>query len=255
VLEGQVAGEELERHHAERVDVGAVVERHLAHLLRRHVGGRADAGDLRGLACRVQRGTEIGDADVAAAGDHQQDVGGLDVAVGDALVEGVVERACGLEDDLDDALEGRQRRRRRDVLERAARHVVHDQPGILVGDQRVMDAHDVRVVQLAGERSLVEEELAQQAPALWIGEDLAAQALDRHLDLAEGVPGEVDAARGAHADAAEDLVLADAFGRRCAHGRRAGISPGRGGRAPPRHAPARARCRRRACARRANPRR
>ncbi len=82
-------------------------------------------------------------------------------------------------------------------------HVVHDQPGVLVGDQRVVDAHDVRVGELAGERGLVEEELAQQAAALRIGEDLAAQALDRHLDLAEGVPGQMDAAGGALADAAE----------------------------------------------------
>ena len=85
--------------------------------------------------------------------------------------------------------------------------MVHHQPGILVGDQRVVDAHDVRVGELAGGAASLRKELTQQAAALRIGEDLAAQALDRHLDLAERVPGEMDAAGGALADAAEKSYL------------------------------------------------
>src|SRR5262245_56140102 len=53
-LERQPAGEHLVHDYAERVEIRAVVDQLLSDLLRRHVRGRADAGDLRGLGADIE---------------------------------------------------------------------------------------------------------------------------------------------------------------------------------------------------------
>ena len=93
--ERRIAGEHLVRHHAERVDVGARVDRPFAHrLFRAHVLRRAEgeAGLRHPLAAGAlhgERDAEIGDQGMAAL---QQDVLRLDVAMDHATGVGVAER-------------------------------------------------------------------------------------------------------------------------------------------------------------------
>ena len=189
-LERQPAGEQVVHHHAHRVDVGAVVERMLLHLLRRHVGGRADRRDLRRVAAGDQRGAEVGDLHVGLAG--VEDVGRLDVAVRDAHLVRELERARALEDDLDHLVDRQQVLRRAELLQRAAVDVLHhDVVQRLVGD-RVVDLADVRVLQLAGERGLGDEQLAVELAALRVVEQRRGDQLDRDVALGERVVAEVD---------------------------------------------------------------
>ena len=114
--------EQLVRHRAERVDVGAMIDARVAGgLLGRHVRGRADRrADLRERRAAVAgprradgfRDAEVGD-DRGAAGE--QHVVRLDVAVHDAALVRVGER---LRDVLEDA---RRLRRRRAARARDAR--------------------------------------------------------------------------------------------------------------------------------------
>jgi hypothetical protein len=111
--DGGRADEEVEDGGAESVDVGALVERLAAELLRRHVGegshdgaGDAEAGDARhgaadeGVVVRggVGGGDEAEVGDVGDAVAIEEDVGGLEVAVDDA-------ESGGLDECLGDAEE------------------------------------------------------------------------------------------------------------------------------------------------------
>jgi hypothetical protein len=136
-----------------------VVDGLFAHLLGRHVGRRADVGDLGGFGGGEDGRAEVGDLDVLAGGRDEQDVGRLDVAVGDALQVGVVERPRALEDDLDEALEGQQVVGLGEGFEGAAGDVFHHHVGVVVLDHRVVDLDDVRVLELAGEGGLVEQQV------------------------------------------------------------------------------------------------
>ena len=90
--ERRPARERLEQRHAERVEVGGEPDRRAGDLLGRHVRERAD--EAAGL--RLAEVDEVGAAEVAelgVAGDVEEDVGRLDVAVDDAaLVRGVQRR-------------------------------------------------------------------------------------------------------------------------------------------------------------------
>ena len=111
-----------------------------------------------------QRGAEVGDLHVGRLAGVQ-DVAGLDVAVRDALHVRVVERARALEHDLDDLLDRQQLLRRAEPLQRAAGDVLHDDVAGVLADAGVVDLADVRMRELAGERGLGEEELAEQLAA------------------------------------------------------------------------------------------
>ena len=105
-----LAGQHLEQHGAEAVDVGPGVERAVAAgLLGAHVGRRPDAhaglGELVLVLGRAERAgdAEVGDEGVAVAGEEQ--VLGLDVAVDHAVLVGVVQRLRRLAGDPERVLE------------------------------------------------------------------------------------------------------------------------------------------------------
>jgi hypothetical protein len=159
-VEERPAGDEVVEDGAERVDVGAAVDRAAVELLRRHVGERADAVDLRHVRAEVEDAAEVADLDVGdrPVGQHREQVGGLDVAVDQPLAVDVAERHRALEADLDDQLERKQLVGAAVRAQRAAGDVLHDQVRRhRVGDG-VEDLDDVRVLQPADERRLGGEE-------------------------------------------------------------------------------------------------
>ncbi len=180
-----------------------------ADLLGRHVGRRADAGHLRGLEALalLEGGAEVAHLGLAVL--RQQDVPRLDVAVDDAVVVRVLERADALEDDLDHLADRQQAGDARVRLEGHAGNVFHHQVAALGLDHRVVDVDDVRMVELAGERGLGHERLVLHPLGLGVGALARQQHLDRHVPVGERIAREVDAAGRAAADLAQHGILAD----------------------------------------------
>ncbi len=145
---------------------------------------------------------EVHDLDLALR--RHADVGGLDVAVHDAVAVGVAEAVADLADDVELPLEWAARSRFWiSLLEVDALDELHGDVGLALVLAEVVDGDDVAVAQSAGGLGLAQEALAQ------VGR--VGQARDHGLegDLAvdERVDGLVD---GAHAPAAQhplDLVL------------------------------------------------
>jgi hypothetical protein len=79
----------------------------------------------------------------------------------------------------------------------------------LVVGHGVEDLADVRVLQLAGERGLGDEELAVELAALRVVEELGRDDLDGDVALGEGVVAEVDLGGRAGAEVALDRILPD----------------------------------------------
>jgi hypothetical protein len=88
----------VKKHHAQREQIGLLVERIALDLLRAHVGRRAHAHDEGRVRCAlladVERQAEIGDLHVIVL--IHQDVGGLDVPMHDALTVGVIQAIAHL---------------------------------------------------------------------------------------------------------------------------------------------------------------
>ncbi|MCO5170068.1 MAG: hypothetical protein M9894_27345 [Planctomycetes bacterium] len=132
-VEGRLADERVVEERAQAVDVGARVHAlAVLDLLRRHVAGAAQAV-ARGRQRRAERVVELGHAVVeeprrpARLDDH---VARLEVAVDDALP---VEERHGARDvahDADRVLPRAGRVAVDEVLERLARHQVHDEEGL-----------------------------------------------------------------------------------------------------------------------------
>ena len=95
-LKGQLAGEHLEHHDADRIDVAARVGKGAAGLLGTDVVHRADGlvGDGLGGAAGKAGNAKIGDLDRPVREQH--DVLGLDVPVDDALVVRMLQRPQNL---------------------------------------------------------------------------------------------------------------------------------------------------------------
>ena len=92
--------------------------------------------------------------------------------------------------------------------QRAAVHVLHHEVGAVRLGHRVVDLHDVRVLQPADERGLgIEETLRVTAVGRVVGGH--AHALDRHVPVVELVMAKEDFAGRAFAELAKHAVLAD----------------------------------------------
>ena len=234
------AGQDLAQERAEREDVGALIElvRFALGLFGRHVRGRAeDAADhgarvrARATAHRfdhahrgVARLDLVGDAastqdlgqspvdDLHLAERSNHDVGGLQVAVNDALRVGVGHRLANGLPDLEEAhailldrLAPREHRRERPPLDQ-----LHREERTLIGHQpQLVDRHDARVLQLAADLRFFDESLEDFGA---LGE-LGVGDLDRdvatELDV---VPAQHDAHAAAR-DLTQNAVLALVRGR------------------------------------------
>ena len=177
----QAAGEQLEQHHAERIQVRASVDAAAGHLLGRHERRRAEHHAGSGAA-RVgdARDPEVGHLHgVGRQVDHH--VGRLDVAVHDPLAVRIGQR---LGDACDDAQHHRHRQQLR--LLRVALQVVafqelHRDVGEVLVLAGIEDRHDVAMLQSPRRLGLAEETFAR------LGEFGAVELLrqrhrlDRHL--------------------------------------------------------------------------
>ncbi len=204
--EGLLVGQQLVEHHAEREHVGAPVHRLLAHLLGRHVVGRA-GGDVAGAVVLVRdaRDAEVEHARLRAP-DHE-DVGRLDVAVDHALAVRVGQRVGDAPHD------GGGLRRRRppaflaQLAQVAALEQLHRDVGALVAHAGVEHRDDVRVREAASGARLVQEQRVEGL-ALF-RRDLEVQGLDRDEARQQRVVRRVHRAQAARADLVLERIAAD----------------------------------------------
>ena len=180
--ERRLAGEDFVEHAAQRVDIGAGVDRLAAGLLGRQVLRGAD--HRGGLGHAVGVGQRAGDAEVhhlhrAGLADH--DVRGLDVAVDDAVLVAEVQRLAGVGDDLDRALGRHRALGVHDVAQRDPVDVLHHDVGQRpvrgLGLAGVVDRDDGGMVQRGGVLRLAAEPQIEAGVAGQVG----AQHLDRDV--------------------------------------------------------------------------
>ena len=196
------------------------------------------------LAGGHQRRSEVGNFDVGLA--PQQDVGRFDIAVDDAGAVGEIQRPAALEYNLDDLVHRQQRARIAVRLERAAVHVFHHHVAHALVHHRIVDLHDVRMRELAGERGFGDEQLFEQVAVLGVGERIGEHDLDGDVAVGKRILAEIHFAGGAFSEFFYNLIFADFLHRALISGTCARASPRRA------HGPAR--CRPRGRGSRANPR-
>ena len=191
-LERGLAGQHLVDDRAEREHVGALVDGGVltGRLLGRHVLRRAEQRAL--LRLHGLRAADLGDAEIedlrdldrvaVVLGGDQEDVLRLEIAVHDAGPVGRRERRADLANDRERVLElqrsGAQPLRERlalEVLEQHARGAIRER-------QEVIDAHDVRMIELR--RDL---RLALEASEDLVVDEIRMQHLDRDLLAGESV--------------------------------------------------------------------
>ena len=210
-LVGAAAGQQLEQHHAERVDVGRGADRLAEDLLRRGVVGRERAagelGQFRLLGAAVFE--QLGDAEVeqphfARLGD--EDVGGLQVAVHDQARVRMSDRARHLQEQPQP---GRHIERLAravgvdalafDVLQREIRLTVGREAG-------VVQPRDVRVLECGEDLALARQALAELGAPRH-----QARQLERHLAPLQhvGAFGQPHLAHAAFAEPADQFVRSD----------------------------------------------
>jgi hypothetical protein len=207
-LERSLAGEALEEHAAERVDVRPRVDRRALDLLGRDVRDRADERPLPREA--VDRGEVPGQTEVAQVGVLarfrllHEDVARLDVAVDEPECVGRVEGTRDLTDEIDGAVGAQRSLALEDLAQVEPVHEAHDEVEHLVllagGERR----DDVRLVERGSDPRLAQEPL----PEALVLRKRGDQYLERDL-VPVGVLREIHGPGRAAADQAHNAIPGD----------------------------------------------
>ena len=199
--ERHLPGEHLVEHDADRVEIGGLVDRRAARLLRREVlRGADDRADLGHLAGAGPRDPEVRHLDPPLASD--EDVVRLDVAVDDPVpvrgaecgedLAGVVDR------DLDRGLPAGDDQ----LLQRAPVEELHRDVVGALGLAAVVDRDDVRMREPGGVLRLAPEALHERV----VGRVAVVEDLDRDPAAELLVLGEVDLRHPARTELADDAI-------------------------------------------------
>ncbi len=195
--ERQLAGEQLEGDHAERVDVDGGGDLARGELLGRHVRRRAgEVGDADPDVALVAGQAEVDDHDPACGpvGVDQEHVVGLEIAVDDADVVRGGERGRQLADDGRD-LGWRQRALTGQAIgQRLAVQPLHgDEPAVAIVDAEIEQSTDAGVGDPARQHQLAVEPIAGVDAVERHGlerDPLIEGAIVRLVDLAHPAPAE-----------------------------------------------------------------
>mmetsp|Transcript_5365 Transcript_5365/g.20383 ORF Transcript_5365/g.20383 Transcript_5365/m.20383 type:complete len:217 (-) Transcript_5365:476-1126(-) len=161
--------------------------------------GALDAGDA-----------EVGHLEPAIG--HHDDVGGLDIAVPDAVVVRMAEGVEQLAHDARDVGVGEPDLGAQVAGQRAALDILHRDVGDVLVAAEVIDRDDAGVRQPAGRLGLVAKARGRRTGAVVIGVQVLADGLERHRALDVGVEALVDHAHGALAQHRGDAVFAELRG-------------------------------------------
>jgi hypothetical protein len=239
----QPAREQLEGHHAERVDVGAGVGGLGARLLRSHVVGRSHDERRRGHRRRgdARRGA-LGEAEVeqlekalAVIVTTDEEVGGLEVAVDDARLVRRGERAGRLQEEPHDLGERELPLAVDEVAERLAVQQLHDEVRTAIGREAMrVDVDDAAVANGVDGLRLGQHAAHEHLVARELGlDDLDGDAL-----VDDRVQALVHDAHAAFAERADDQVVAELRAEeQVTNRRRIGVRSVSHARAPSRHYP------------------
>ena len=148
-LERRLAGQHLVDQDAQRVQVGLVADLGgPADLLGGHVGGRPQGppGGRQGGGVEVLGDPEVGQLDLALAGDHQ--VRRLEVAVDHAVLVRVVQRVADLDGQVDHLAPGERPALLEDVVEGHPVDVLHREVRGPLVPAEGQEADDVGVAEL-----------------------------------------------------------------------------------------------------------
>jgi hypothetical protein len=217
-------GQHFEEHAAERPDVGAFVDRLPACLFRRHVRGCAEndtglrhrrrrnrrrhrySGRHRS---RLERPRQAKVQHLDGAIGTNLDVGGLEIAVNDALLMRRFERVGNLPRNPDRLVDW-DRPFDDAIGERHPVDQLQDERGGAACSLHAVDRSDVRKIQRSERPRLAIE----TRKTLGVHRNRVRKYFDRHLSPEVGVRGAIDLAHSTNANLVGDLVRADACARR-----------------------------------------
>jgi hypothetical protein len=148
---------------------------------------------------------------VSVGSSGQKNIGGLDVAVDDAVPVGVIQCLAAFEDDFNHIADGQQSGRLSMRFEGAALDVLHDQVAALLVGHGVQNGDDVRMGKLAGERCLGEKQLVIALAEFLVSECVGAHQFDRNLPIGKRILSQIDLTGRPFPDLLDDFVFADLF--------------------------------------------
>ena len=216
-VERRFSGEHFVENQAERVDVGAMVERLALGLFGGHIRRRPDhaAGD-RGILRVGARDAEVHHLQLAIGTDH--DVLGFEVEMHDGLPVRLGEAVGKLARELDGASDFETPLALQETAETLSLHEFHGEVDCVAGTMELVQTGHVAMGDLVRQQQLVLEALQD----LWIGGDLRLQDLDCQDFTGLAVADLTDNAHATAAQLAEHLIPRGQ-GRRRERGHESGL--------------------------------